>query len=294
MTMIDPEPKPDAEPAEESAFGDAFAARAAGEEVEAEDPSPEGDKPADAEQASEEAAPAASPNGSTFDPFAGMSPEQKAHWQRLQHSEQSQRGRVAALTKKMQSQPAQHAPAASAADGDDDKGKDANAADLEAKLKAAADEYPDAVGPLVEVIADIRKQIEGISSTVAPISEAQDEAAMTEAFKQLEKAHPDYREIANDPNWEAWVADQPANIQALAESFDPREVSLTITLFKTERQAEVSPGNGQNDPTPNATEEKRKRQLDGGKDVPSKGIPAAGGVPNDFGAAFKARAQKQG
>lgn len=294
MLFTDPEPKPEETSAEEQTdFADAFASRTTEDEGENTgdkgEPSQDDTKPADAEPASEAAAPAAAQNGSD-DPFAGMTPEQKSYWSTVLHSERSNRGRVAALTKKVQASPAQTAPAATTETASDDNGSD-QAADLEAKLKTAAEEYPDAVGPLVEVIADIRKSIAGLNQSVAPIVEDQDSAAMAKAYADLEKAHPDYRAVAADPNWHAWIADQPEKVQQLAESYDPREVSLTIALFKTERQAAVLPGEGE-DPTLNATEEKRKRQLDGGKDVSSKNIPAAAGVPDDFGAAFNARAQK--
>lgn len=290
MTFIDPEPKPEETPAEEqNSFADAFAARTVGEEAPAE-PAPteeEGAKPADAAPASVAATEeVAAKGGSNFDPFAGMTPEQKAHWERVQHSDQSQRGRVAALTRKMQQGTAHTAPAPAAKTDTADTGKANEGDDLDAKMKAAAEEYPDAVGPFVEIITAMKSQIADLSKTVQPIADDRSEAELTEAYGILAKAHPDFAQIAADPSWEAWIEDQPEEIQRLATSFDPDHVSKTLDLFKLER-AQAAPA------VDTATEEKRKRQLESGRDVPTKGVPAASGVPNDFNAGFSARAKAQ-
>lgn len=290
MTFIDPDPKPEATPADgDDGFAEAFACRSAEEEQEAEPkmPTDEEGKPADALPASEAAAePAAAQNGS-FDPFAGMNPEQKAHWERVQHSDQSQRGRVAALQRKVQTETAQPAPitvAKTEADAYDGKAKTGD--DLDAKMKAAAEEYPDAVGPFVEIITAMKTQIADLLTKVQPIADDRSEAELTAAYGVLAKAHPDFAQIAEDPKWAAWIETQPKEIQTLANSFDPEHVSSTIKLFKLE--------NGQASHKPlvdTATEDKRKRQLDSSKDVSATGVPSASGVPNDFDAAFKARAK---
>lgn len=289
MIFNDPEPKPEETSAEEQTdFADAFTSRTVGEEGEGEEQSPQGGTPADAELASVAAAPAAAQDGS-FDPFAGMTPEQKSHWERVQHSDQSQRGRVAALTRKMQNGTAQPAPAPAAQTADTaDTGKTNEGDDLDAKMKAAAEEYPDAVGPFVEIITAMKSQIADLSKTVQPIADDRSEAELTEAYGVLAKAHPDYAQIAADPSWTGWIEHQPEEIQRLATSFDPEHVSKTLDLFKLERSQATG-----TTPVNTATEEKRKRQLDGGRDVPTKNIPAAAGVPDDFGAAFEVRAKKK-
>ena len=291
MTFNDPEPKPEETPAEENAFADAFTARTVGEEVEAEKtPTEEEGKPADAEPASVAATEeVAAKGGSNFDPFAGMTPEQKSHWEKVQHSDQSQRGRVAALTRKMQQGTAQPAPAPAAkTEPAADTGKANEGDDLDAKMKAAAEEYPDAVGPFVEIITAMKSQIADLSKTVQPIADDRSEAELTEAYEVLARAHPDYAQIAADPSWAGWIEDQPEEIQRLANSYDPAHVSKTIDLFKLERsQATAAPA------VDTATEEKRKRQVEGLKDVKTTGAPSASGVPNDFNAGFAARAKAQ-
>jgi hypothetical protein len=294
----DENPKPEEKPAEETGFSEAFKATAAGEEVEKPEPDADasGDKNEDADKTASEAADdkSAAQPGSPSDPWAGLSPEQEAFFKSLQHSEQSQRGRVAALTRKLQDNPAQSAPAPSKSGKGDDDGQDSDesASDLDKRLKQATEDYPDAVGPLVEVIADIRKEIGKLSNRVEPIADENDTAMLTKAYADLETAHPDYRQYVGDKNFDAWVADQPANIQQMANSMDAREVSLTLTLFKAERQAAMAGSDAGHKPNNDANEKKRERQLDGSKHVPNKGAPAAAGVPNDYSSAFKARASE--
>jgi hypothetical protein len=242
---------------------------------------------------------------SGFDPYAGLTPEQKAHFERLAASERSQRGRVGALSKKLKSfetvqthqPPAGQSEAGSQArSGEGDGGEasgETKAADIEARLKAATDEYGDILGPLPELITELRSKIGKLEASATRHEVDQDARALEEAYGTLEKAHPDYREIAADPKFAQWVGQQPQGVQALANSFDPQEVSLSLQLFKAERSAgsQASRDAGEGGDGGTATGDRRKRQLEGSRQAPSRGAPAATGVPDDFSSAFKQRAK---
>lgn len=253
---------------------------------------------AKAAEAPQDAPPAKSPG--SFDPWVGMSPEQRAHWERVQHSEQSQRGRIAALTRKANAappppaaEPQQHLP-------NEDKSKttkEQSVSQAEEKfnrLKAQAEEYPDVVGAAAEVLADLKSQLDEIGSAIKPMQENQDAAQHARAYADLESKHSDFRDFIGNQEFIAWVEKQPAGIQQLANSYDASEISSVLSLYKMEQSATVQPsetqqqGNGQK----SATEAKRERQLDGSKAVNTRGAPAAAGIPDDFGAAFSARSQQ--
>jgi hypothetical protein len=97
---------------EQGGFSEAFAERAA-PQAEAKPPETPAAEPAatnepPAEQAgsvqapSQEAADASSgTKAPAFDPYAGLTPELRAHWEKVAASERSNRGRVGALTKKL-------------------------------------------------------------------------------------------------------------------------------------------------------------------------------------------------
>ena len=302
----------------ENGFSEAFAARS-------KDPAGErGEAGADAATASATGgdgsatadAPNAAPQGAAdegsgtkapaaFDPYAGLTPEQKSHFERLAASERSQRGRLGALQRKLNSftagtqQPSTGEQTGSQA-RDDEGGEggatgETSATDIEAKLKAVTDEYGDILGPLPELVKDLRKQVETLTASATRQEVDRDAEALTEAYKVLEDKHPDYKEIPAKPEFIEWFGKQTPGIQALVNSFDPHEVSLALQLFKTESgassQATGEGGEGGDGST--ATGDRRERQLDGLRQAPSRGAPAAVGVPNDFKSAFKQRASTQ-
>jgi hypothetical protein len=247
-------------------------------------------------------------NASAFDPWSGLSPEQKSHFERLQASERSQRGRVSALTRKMNEQRPAPAPTpapkqdrreeqSSEDSGSERQSQEGNTvSDLDKRLQEAADEYGDVVGPLVDALADVRAEVATLKGFASKVEVENDSQELARSYAALEEAHPDYADYGPGSDFEAWLGDQPAKVVELAGSYDPREVSLALTLFKTERSAETAKLAGEegagNEGASTATDAKRARQLDGSRQVTSRGAPAASGTPNDFDSAFDARARQ--
>lgn len=296
-------------------FSEAFAERAKhpeggadeGSQAGADDASANTDGSAD--QAGSETAPpsgaaedGSGTNAQAFDPFAGLSPEQKAHFEKLAASERSQRGRVGALTKKLNSittigSGTQKPPEGQDGEGGDGtqggEGEGSQAGTLEGKLKAIAEgEYSDVVGPVAEVVADLRKEIADLKASATRHEVDQDAAELTEAYAKLEEKHPDYAQVAGSQEFQAWAGKQEPKVLALLNSYDPEEVSLGLQLYKAESKASstVAGEEGQGGDGSAATGERRQRQLDGLKQPTARGAPAAAGVPNDFRAAFRQRA----
>lgn len=295
-----------AEEAQEAeGFGDAFAERAsdgekdptAGDKPAKSEPAPAGSEAApsddEAAGAKHQAEPAQAP-----DPLEGLTPEQRQYVERLQASERSQRGRVGALTKKLNqygrtveapSQAKREEQPREAAEGEAPK-----ASDLEARLDAAAEEYGDVNGPLVEAIKGLKAEMAEMKPKVDQADLAQTQAEINAAYDTLGSKHPDYVELANNSDFIGWAQAQPPAVQGLISSFDPDEVSLGLTLFKAERNASYQAyevGNEGSD-AGTASGDRRARQLDGSRQVRHRGAPAASGVPNEFGTAFKARASQ--
>lgn len=288
-------------------FAAAFAERATDREADTREPPADEQSSADQEPApaGTEQAPApaaASDTGSesrapAFDPFAGMTPELRAHWEKVASSERSQRGRVGALTKKLQAntQPAPAAPAKAEEQAPAKDGEGASASDLEARLAAVADEYGDVNGPLVEAIKGIQSDIASLKASPQreqmPVSDDEAEA-VAKAYDTLAGDHPDYVQIAEDPAFDQWAASKPASVKALVNSFDPAEVSLALSLYKAEAGLARAAAGGTGKPGSTASSDRRERQLEGSRDTRSRGAPAAAGVPNDFRTAFAARVEQ--
>lgn len=306
--------------ADEGGFSEAFRERV--KAPSGDDQKPPEDKAADeaaaegqpADKAGEAEAPAkaAADEGTgtkaeAFDPFAGLTPEQKAHFEKLAASERSQRGRVGALTKKLnqltdgtpQSPPEKKPEGAASGNGDgagEEKPPEAekSATDIEAKLAEVAEEYGDILGPLPDLVKGLRKELDGLKASATRHEVDQDAEALAEAITALEGKHPDFAQIAEDPKFHTeWLGKQPKSVIELANSNDPQEVSLVLTLFKAESGtlAQASGASEEGKPGSTASGQRRERQLDGLRDAPSRGAPAAAGTPNDFSAAFKQRAK---
>ena len=313
-----PEPAP---AANESDFGSAFKERLSqGEDrqqdaereepqrpeaqAEGEDsggPPPPPAQPATAAPAEGTSGPAPKP-----DPWDGLTPEQRQRVERLQASERSQRGRVGALTKKLNASTSRAPVTIGAAEDQSGQqrgeggGSEAPAtaeslADKIEKARAAAADYPESVGPLLEALEAARSEIEGLKAPVAKAQEDADAAEIAASYQALEEAHGDYVELAQDDSFLGWASEQTEQVKALLNSWNPRDVSLVLTLYKAERQA-AQPTTTTTSEAPAAapkatteTDARRQRQLEGSRDTPSRGTPAAAGVPDDFGAAFRAR-----
>src|SRR4051812_46688792 len=247
--------------ASENGFGEAFAERSkdpagerdTGAEAGAEEaPAAGGEGSATADQPGAASQGAANEGSGTkapaFDPYAGLTPEQKSHFERLASSERSQRGRVGALTKKLnsfgrtQQPPAGETGSQARSDdsGDGNSGSttgEPTAAEIEAQLKTITDEYGDIVGPLPKLVTALTAKIDRLEASATRHQVNEDAEALAQAYGALESAHPDYAEVAADPKFREWLGSQSGGIQSLANSYDPSEVSLALQLFKTESGA---------------------------------------------------------
>ena len=236
------------------------------------------------------------------DPWANAPPELIAERDRLQkerdeaeHRAKSDASRVAALSRKLQQlsmAPPSATPAPSAEPTEAQKA-------LDDKIKKLREDYGDIADPLVELIEAQKAELDSVRTTLHGLNAAQQAQVIAQEEQALEARHPDWRNIAQSPDFSSWLQIQPENIQRLANSWDARETSVVLTLFKAEnveaggqrQEASEPPA-----PTPKAnaaTDARRSQQLEGGRDVRSKPAPVASGPPEDFEAAFQYYAEKK-
>lgn len=244
----------------------------------------------------------------TADPLDELTPEQlrqrlrdtEAERSRLQQSDRSQRGRLGALTRKYNELEAKlKAPKEAPKAGEEGASSEGGNADEDAEYRRTVEEYNDVVGPMAKKLEELQAKIDKIEQPASTASEIDKDAEeLTKAIEDLEREHPDLAQHGPGSDFDKWLADQPEKIASLANSFDPAEVSLVLSKFKLERSAAIASQSGEGGEEKGkqestATDDKRKRQLEGSRQVPGKGQPAAAGVPNDFSSAFKARSEAQ-
>jgi hypothetical protein len=231
------------------------------------------------------------------DPWAGVPDEARERIAQIEkerdeakHKAQSDASRVAALSRKLQqltvATPAPQAPA---------EPTEAQKA-LDEKVKQLRSEYGEIADPLIELIENQRKELNDVRTTLTGLSQEHQAQVIATETQALEARHPDWRDIAQSTDFQGWIEIQPKNIQNLAASWDARETSVVLTLFKAERAQTTGPKEEVATPAPKAdaaTDARRSQQLEGGRDVRSRPAPAASGPPEEFDAAFEFYAKQR-
>lgn len=211
------------------------------------------------------------------------------------HKASSDASRVAALSRKLQQ--LQTATPASAPEAPAEQPTEAQKA-LDKKIEQLRADYGDIAEPLIELIETQKQELNSVRTVLTGLSEERQAQVIAQETQALEARHPDWRSVGNSEEFNSWLEIQPANIQALAQSWDARETSVVLTLFKTEHGGSTGQTATAQEPAPKpeanaATGARRSQQLEGGRDVRSKPAPATSGPPEDFEAAFQYFQQKR-
>ncbi len=112
--------------------------------------------------------------------------------------------------------------------------------ELTAALKsaeAAAEEYPEVVGPLVKALkASIARQ-PAVQAKPEDIDErvttAVSKARETDAIEALKEEHPDFMTVRETPEYKTWLASKPPEFQTrFNTTWNPAVVARGLTEFK--------------------------------------------------------------
>ena len=288
----DPEDEP-ADPETDDKSDDASDEDKPSEEVTSGDAKDDGDEPSPSDT-TENKAPS----------LDGLPPEVLAHIkaieeraEKAEHKASSDASRVSALSRKL----AQLANGSGTTPPPKEEKSEADKA-LEAKVEQLKKDYGDIADPIIELIEKQKDELTSVRTVLSGLSEERQAQVIGQQRELLAKQHPDYAEVAQSQKFGQWLQEQPDNIQRLAASWDAKETSVVLTLFKTEEGMATPPKEEATppvveDPKPKAdaaTEDKRRsQQLEGGREVKSKPAPAASGAPDDFTAAFEHFRQKR-
>lgn len=194
--------------------GDAVEDR--GEEVE---PS-QGDEAADAAFGSQETQPAQ-------DPWAEAPAHLKLEYEKAQHAARSNAGRVAAYQQQLRElQEKLQQPAA--------------APQEDPEWALVREEYPDVVGPVAKRLDRLREEVvqqatqEAIKALEA---QAYEQQQTEENIRSLASEHPDYLDVLQSSDFNAWAANVSPNVRKLVDSPSVEEASIALHLFKSFREA---------------------------------------------------------
>lgn len=246
--------------------------------------------------------------GATDDIWSTASEQQRAAYQAaqqrlqsLEHDSRSNRGRVGALQREVDTLKKQLAASTKAAGS---TGQDPDSTD--ADIRRLQEEYPEVARPVLKELSSLRTQLSQALTRLdqRDSTEAQRdrEQALDREEQALTQMHPDWMQVTGNPAFTKWLETQPRYvveaIQRNGEAIqDAAEAGDIITRFKAHQgmgaaTAAPSASGATATGAPANLAARRQRQLESGAAVTSRGAGPAGGPPDDFEAAFSYYAGK--
>lgn len=286
------------EPQSEDDFETAFAEYAGGEAAEkpTDEPPPE---PEPAEEASEDED-AGEPSGE--DDISARLKALEAENERLKHSEASQRGRLGAYQRQINSlqsklQETQNTPGNDTKSDEQKRQEAADAAGVK-DWEALKEDFPEVAKALDARLESEKRQIEAdrqrqaqlerqiaeLQSAVQPIQQQAQETYLKTQVDALTARHPDWREVVSAPAFAEWLNQQPDSLRRLSDSNDAAEAAALMDLYKSQTGVTTAESN---------SADKRQERLASAQSVPRRGATPKQGVPDEFEAAFAHYATKR-
>lgn len=212
------------------------------------------------EQHQQEAASAAEQHAASGDDlFADATPEQRAYLQSLladrdreAQAARSANGRYAAAQRQLAEKERQFNEQINSIQQADKQGdgQEANRQldALESRIAAMREDYPDIADHMQGVADALRDGLRSeISQGMEPVNqlreqakERQHEELIAIETDELVRRHPDAEKVVVSQEFQAWIAQQPASVQNIANSDSAADADVVLTLYKsTQLQAQA-------------------------------------------------------
>lgn len=96
------------------------------------------------------------------------------------------------------------------------------------------------VNPLREKVTALEGSLHAARAELGSLHEDRQQAALAREIGELEKVHPDWRQVHNSPDYQEWLNQQPPGIHGLANSMFAGDTIHLLNIFKGSR-APVDP-----------------------------------------------------
>lgn len=223
--------------------------------------------------------------------------EIQADNERLKQSDRSQRGRVKALTKKLEEQRAAIAPPAAAKE----EGEAADTSDAE--WDEFRTEFPEMAAIVDGRLKKVAKDVSSVSDKVQRVSDTQNTMVEAEIiayketqFEELKRKHSDFEQIKESAEFAKFKAEAPAEIQAKIKSKHAEDAIAVLDSFKSSsgwKGPRQTPGKSEVE----KINERRAATLRQSTGISSKPVGHSArqdtGSDDDFDAAFAESASKK-
>ncbi|MEO1169928.1 MAG: hypothetical protein AAFW97_14580 [Pseudomonadota bacterium] len=246
---------------------------------------------ADEGQEASDEAPSAEASDDAFD-WNSADPRAKEEFERVQHQARSDAGRVAQLQRRMNDLERQ--ASANEAQGEDQTdviGQLKTLIESEEYKRAQAD-YGDELRPLFQTQEQLLAALEASQNQVKSVGERLEETAQREtiqryeeALSSVEEAHSDWVEQLGSDDFLPWLNEQPRYVQNMfhdnneAITDAPAAIEL-IDRFKAHKGVKPA-AEEQPSKEATATDARRRKQLEAGQKVETKGPPVTSQIPED-------------
>jgi hypothetical protein len=256
------------------------------------------------------------------DPYEGMTDEVKAKFQALegdrdglQHSIDSDAGRVSAFQKKVDALQGEITTIRAGATAGPSQTQIADAMKgSDDEWDAFSQQYPDIASVMDKRLGAMgEKMDEAVAATLAPVNEATAKTAAEKATTANEERvdevkvdFPTWTDEVKKPEFSTWMNEQSKGVADLGESDDARDASTLLGLYDAHLVANGHPSikadpteSGVNEdtgkPVPTELETRRAKQLEDGASVASKkaGVNTDGPETSEFEAAFDVFAKRK-
>lgn len=212
------------------------------------------------------------------DIWEGATEAQRREFERLEHADRSQRGRVSALTRQVDDlrrqlaeaqQRAAPAPQADAEDVDDDT------------MKQFAEDYPEIAQAMnamqsrnEKLLNKLESQLQGVSTVVSPIAQREADEAKRDEWNRLMEAHPDAETISADPKFHEWASKHHRQEIRLMYGSDYADSNIDLLrIYKEENNIpSAKPGNRRRTEADNSDDDRLSDMegLGGGRGGPRR------------------------
>lgn len=160
----------------------------------------------------------------------------KERFDHLQNDHRANAGRVSALNRKL-SELQQQLESTESERGNTDPQSGPTADDLKGKTFAQVEEEWPEVAEFVrhqvnQVQSQFQQQLTPIQQMRQQIEAEQQQRATQVELDRLAEVHPDYQDVASDPNFNAWVQQQPPGVQQLYGSSLADDNIVLLNLYK--------------------------------------------------------------
>lgn len=223
--------------------------------------------------------------------------EIQADNERLKQSDRSQRGRVAALTKKLEAQRAAIVPPAAAKE----EGEAADTSDAE--WNEFKTEFPEMAAIVDGRLKKVAKDVSSVSDKVQRVSDTQNTMVEAEIiayketqFEELKRKHSDFEQIKESAEFAKFRTEAPPEIQAKIKSKHAEDAIAVLDSFKESsgwKGPRKTPGKSEVE----KINERRAATLRQSTGISSKPVGHSArqdtGADDDFDAAFAESASKK-